>query len=77
MQTQGVVIDAAVRFLRTNPELVAYARSEAAAAGQSVEALLADAVARIRDENDGSALEAIAQEQVVLRSTHRKQRRSG
>jgi hypothetical protein len=76
MEPHGVVIDAAVRFLRSNPEILAYAQRSAAAGGMSVEALLTDTVARVRDEAGDSSLEAIAEEQVVLRAAHREQRRS-
>jgi hypothetical protein len=76
MEPQGVVIDAAVRFLRSNPELLAYAQSAAAAGGMSVEALLTGTVARVRAEAGDSTLEAIAKEQVVLGAAHRQQRRS-
>ena len=58
---QARIIDAAVRFLRTNPELVAYARRAAPQAGRSVDELLADAVARLR----ASGAQPVAQEQVI------------
>jgi hypothetical protein len=76
MEPQGVIIDAAVRFLRSNPEVLAYAQRSAAAGGMSVEALLNDTVARARGEAGDSTLEAIAKEQVVLRAADREQRRS-
>lgn len=76
MEPQAVVIDAAVRFLRSNPQMLAYAQAGAAANGVSVEALLADTVARVRAETGDSALEAIAQEQVVLGAANRQQRRT-
>jgi hypothetical protein len=60
---EGRVIDAAVRFLRTNPELVAYAHGAAPGVGMTVQELLEDAVARIR-----SASEAIAQEEMAART---------
>ena len=50
MDDQSNVIDAAVRFARTNPELVALARAEAPRAGRSVDQLLWDAVERVRAE---------------------------
>jgi len=50
MAAQGKLIDASVRFLRTNPELLAYARSAAQSTGASVELLLRDAVDRVRTE---------------------------
>jgi hypothetical protein len=71
-----VVIDAAVRFLRSNPRVLAYAQAAAAANGVTVEALLTDTVARMRGEVADSTLEAIAQEQVTLRAAHRQQRRT-
>ena len=77
MTADTKVIDAAVRFLRTNPLLLAYAQSEAAASGLSVDELLRDTVARARGEAAGSTLEAIAEEQMVRRTPHRQQRRSG
>jgi hypothetical protein len=76
MEPQSVVIDAAVRFLRSNPEFLAYAQRSAASSGVSVEALLTDTVARVRGEAGFLTLEAIAKEQVVLRAAHRQQRRS-
>ena len=76
MEPQCVVIDAAVRFLRSNPRVLAYAQTGAAASGVSVETLLTDTVARIRGELADSTLEAIAQEQVILRAAHRQQRRT-
>ena len=48
MTSEGRVIDVAVRFLRTNPELIAYAHGAAPGAGKSVQELLEDAVALIR-----------------------------
>jgi len=48
MADDGRVIDAAVRFLRTNPEVLQYVQSSAPAIGVSVDDILADAVARIR-----------------------------
>lgn len=49
MNGGAVVVDAAVRFARSNPELVAYARVAAAATGRSVDDLLLDAIERLRD----------------------------
>jgi len=49
MAAQARIIDAAVRFLRTNPDLLAYARSAAPSTGLSVDAILADAVRRLRE----------------------------
>ena len=42
------IIDAALRFARSNPELVACARDGALDSGRSVDDLLLDAVARLR-----------------------------
>ncbi|MBV9101070.1 MAG: hypothetical protein JOZ46_11160 [Candidatus Dormibacteraeota bacterium] len=63
MDTDCTVIDAAVRFLRTNPELVACARAGAEGTGLSVEELLAETVRRAR-----SAAETVAEEEVVART---------
>jgi hypothetical protein len=64
------VLDAATRFLRTNPQLLDYARRGAAQTGVAVEILLADTVRRIRR----SGFEAVAKEEMVVRATHRRQR---
>ena len=66
------IIDAATRFLRTNPELLGCAVQGAAETGQGVEALLADAVERIRR----SGFEAITEKQVIVGSAHRLERRT-
>ena len=63
MDTECTVIDAAVRFLRSNPALLAYARSNAAETGMTVDQLLAETVRRAR-----SAAEAVAEEEVVART---------
>ena len=63
MTSEGRVIDAAVRFLRTNPDLIAYAHGAAPGAGKSVQELLEDAVALIR-----SGAEAVAQEEMAVRT---------
>ena len=44
---QPVVIDAALRFARSNPELLRYAEQSAAIAGASVDQLLCIAIDRI------------------------------
>ena len=75
MEQRGQIIDAAVRFLRTNPQLLAYAQSAAAASGVSVDALLADTVARARGEVPESLLDTIAVEQLTLRPAAAKARR--
>lgn len=43
----GVVIDATLRFARSNPELVRYAESSANSIGASVDDLLRQAIARV------------------------------
>ncbi|TME49292.1 MAG: hypothetical protein E6I55_02440 [Chloroflexi bacterium] len=50
MAERGMLIDASVRFLRTNPELLAYAHSAAQSTGRSIDELLRDAVSRVRTE---------------------------
>jgi hypothetical protein len=71
------IIDAAVRFLRSNPALLACAQAEAGRGGITVDGLLRDTVARARGEVGASTIEAIAQEQMARRATHRQQRGSG
>ncbi len=61
MSSPARVIDLSVRFLRSNPEVVAYAGSAALDCGLSVDDILRDAVRRLRE----SAGEAVAQEEVV------------
>lgn len=46
-QPDGVVIDAALRFARSNPELLRYAHENAGAAGVSVDDLLREAIERV------------------------------
>jgi hypothetical protein len=46
-QAGGVVIDAALRFARSNPDLVRYASEKADTAGASVDDLLRDAIERV------------------------------
>lgn len=60
MADQGKLIDASVRFLRTNPVLVAYAQSAAQSTGRSVEQLLHDAVMRVRAELDQPVMHGAA-----------------
>jgi hypothetical protein len=43
----GIVIDAALRFARSNPELVRYAQDHAGAVGASVDELLIQAIDRV------------------------------
>jgi hypothetical protein len=46
-QAGGVVIDAALRFARSNPDLVRYASDKADTAGASVDDLLREAIERV------------------------------
>jgi hypothetical protein len=71
MTENAVIIDAATRFLRSNRELLQFARRGAGETGRSVEDLLVDAVVRIRN----SGFEAISEEQVVVGPPHRRDRR--
>jgi hypothetical protein len=64
------VLDAATRFLRTNPELLALAHHGAAESGVAVEVLLADAVRRVRR----SGFDAVAKEEVIVGAMHGRQR---
>lgn len=43
----GVVIDAALRFARSNPELLRYAQQSVGASGASVDELLRQAIDRV------------------------------
>ena len=70
MPPNAVIIDAATRFLRTNPEVLELARRGAGESGVAVEFLLTDAVRRIRR----SGFEAVAQKQVVAASAGRLER---
>ncbi len=72
MTDNTVIIDAATRFLRSNPELLEVAGRGAGESGRVIEDLLFDAVDRIRR----SALEAIAEKQVIVRPSHGLDRRS-
>lgn len=72
MPQNAVIIDAATRFLRTNPEAFELASRGAGETGVAIEALLADAVRRLR----ASGFQAISEEQVVSRPPHRVQRRT-
>jgi len=72
MPQHPVVIDAATRFLRSNPELLAVARRGAGETGHRVEDLLTDAVRRIRR----SGFEAVTQEQVIVGPPYRLDRRA-
>ena len=61
------VIDAALRFARSNPELVACARDGASHSGRSVDELLLDAVVRLRNAVEN-------REVVEVRPTNRRRR---
>jgi hypothetical protein len=72
MPQNAVIIDAATRFLRSNPELLALARRGAGETGRGVEDLLTDAVGRAWT----SGLQAVAEKQMVVRPAHRVERGS-
>ena len=46
-QPEGVVVDAALRFARSNPDLLRYAQTNAGRAGRSVDDLLREAIERV------------------------------
>jgi hypothetical protein len=46
-QPEGVVIDAALRFARSNPDLLRYAHANAGRAGRSADDLLREAIKRV------------------------------
>jgi hypothetical protein len=71
MAQNTVIIDAATRFLLSNPELLQLASRGAGETGQILEDLLDDVVSRVR-----SAGEAISEEQVVVGPPHRLHRRA-
>jgi hypothetical protein len=71
MPQNAAIIDGATRFLRSNPELLAFARRGADETGQPVDQLLADAVRRVRR----SGFEAVAKKQVVVGPPYRLDRR--
>ena len=62
MPENAVIIDAATRFLRSNPELLTVARLGAGETGQRVEDLLTDAVRRVWS----SGLNAVPQKDVLV-----------
>lgn len=67
MSSGTTIIDAALRFARSNPELVDCAREGALHSGRSVDDLLLEAVARLRS--------AVEQHEVVeLRPTGSRRR---
>jgi hypothetical protein len=70
MPQNAVIIDAATRFLRSNPELVDFARRGAVESGQRVDDLIADAICRIRR----SEFEAVSQEEVIVGPPYRLDR---
>ncbi|MBJ7608185.1 MAG: hypothetical protein JF887_01980 [Candidatus Dormibacteraeota bacterium] len=55
-----VVIDAALRFARSNPELVRYAYEHTGAAGASVDDLLRDAIDRVVASRSQSSQQLIS-----------------
>lgn len=67
----GSVIDASLRFARSNPEVLAYARVAAARTGRSVDQLLVEAVERVRAAR---SVPAVAQQQGGLAAPRRQQR---
>ena len=72
MPQNAAIIDAATRFLRSNPELLAFARCGAGETGETIDDLLVDAVRRVRR----SGFEAIAQEEVIVGPPYRLKRRA-
>lgn len=71
MRQNAVIIDAATRFLRSNPELLALAHRGAGETGREVEELLTDAVTRVWT----SGLETVPEKQMVVGPAHRVDRR--
>ena len=60
-QPEGVVIDAALRFARSNPDLLRYAHENAGTVGASVDDLLREAIERVvasRRESEPAAISA-------------------
>lgn len=68
MPQNDTVLDAATRFLRSNPELLELARRGAAENHVSVEALLVDTVRRARRTGLGAVTTAARSRLVVLAS---------
>jgi len=68
MPHTATILDAATRFLRTNPELLELACRGAGETGVASEVLLADVVRRTRL----SAVESVAKEEVIFRAVHRR-----
>jgi hypothetical protein len=65
--TSAVVIDAALRFARSNPQVLALAYSAAPRTGRSVDELLLDAVSRMRAAAERAAAERSAAERAAAR----------
>jgi hypothetical protein len=70
MTENTVIIDAATRFLRSNPELLEVARRGVGDSGQAIEDLLTDTVRSIRR----SGLEAVAEKHVIAGPPYRLDR---
>jgi len=70
MPQTATILDAATRFLRTNPELLELACRGAGETGVASEVLLADVVRR----TGLSAVESVAKEEVIFRAVHRRER---
>ena len=68
MPQTTTILDAATRFLRTNPELLDLAYRGAGETGVAAEVLLADTVRRIRL----SGFEAVSKEEVIVRAADRR-----
>jgi hypothetical protein len=69
-QSGGVVVDGALRFARSNPELLRYAQENARRAGVSVDDLLRDAIDRVvairRSESESSSEAPQARPRLLL-----------
>jgi DNA-directed RNA polymerase specialized sigma24 family protein len=59
-QPEGVVIDAALRFARSNPDLLRYAHENAGTAGASADDLLREAIERVVASRRESGLRRVA-----------------
>lgn len=70
------IIDAALRFARSNPELVDCAREGALSSGRSVDDLLTEAIARMRCDQDGRPYVTRSQPRLYLRSSVAPSRRT-
>src|ERR1700680_1112711 len=69
MPQTATILDAATRFLRSNPELLELACRGAGETGIATEVLLADVVRRTRL----SAFESVAKEEVIVRAVNRRE----